>query len=339
MSGQRRVVRLKAYAAGIPSEDCFVETAEPTPALADGQVLVEVLYLGMDPFSRMRIGGDAAKAPQVPLGAVMVARGVGRVSQSRAPDLKPGDIIAGDLGWTDWAVVEGAGLRKVDPALGPVRHALGILGPSGLAAWSALFDRGQAKAGETVLISAAAGAVGSVAAQLAKQKGCRVIGVGGGAAQLAFLRDELKLDGVVDFLSAEPMSAQIRAYAPAGVDLFLDMVGGELYDHAIQTLAIHGRVVLVGTIANYNDAAGAADIGPRSNLTIILKRATVLGFLVADHAARFDEALTELAEGVASGALLAPERILKGLENAPAAFAGLFGAEFIGKQLVQINPE
>jgi NADPH-dependent curcumin reductase CurA len=329
-----QVWRLAAHADGAPGPEHFRLAEEALAEPGEGQVLVRALWLGMDPFPRLRISGDPKRAPQVSIGEVMVGRGVAEVVRSRAPELPEGTVVAGEIGWRDWGVLDGDVLKPVRLGASPVRHALGVLGPSGLAAWCALLERGQAKAGETVLISAAAGAVGSTAAQIARLRGCKVVGVGGSEPQLAFLR-ELGV-AAVDHTSHEPLAAQIGRQAPEGVDLFLDLVAGEVFDAGLAALKPHGRAVLVGTVADYNDPAGQAPQGPRPNLTVILKRLTLKGFLVADHAAKFPQAMAELSGWVASGELKVRERIVEGFENTPQAFAGLFGAEFVGKQLVRV---
>jgi len=332
-----RAFVLKTYVTGAPTPAHFdlieYDLAEP----GEGQVLARTLYLGMDPFPRLCIGGDASRVRQIHIGGVMMGRGVAQVVRSRAPDFAEGDLVVGELGWREWCVVDGSTLAKVNRSLGPIRHALGILGPSGLAAWCATIALGGVAAGEQVLITAAAGAVGSISAQIAKLKGARVIGMASGS-QLAFLSDELKLDLAVEH-QGENAEAAVRAAAPDGINLGLDLVGGRLFDMTLAAAAIGARIVLVGTIADYNDGPDHADLGPRPNYAIIMKRAKVLGFLVADYAHRFDEARADLSQWLAAGDLIVRENVVEGFEQTPAAFAGLFGSSVVGKQLVRVAQE
>lgn len=333
---RRRVLRLAAYAESLPGPEHFQLVEERIPALGEGQVLLRTDWLGMDPFPRLRMSGDASRAPQLPLGSPMIGRGVGQVIASRHAGYAEGAWLTGEIGWQDHVVVDPAVLAPVDLAPGDVRLSLSVLGPTGLAAWCALNITGRAQAGETVLISAAAGGVGSLLTQLALAQGCQVLAIGGGPAQLAYLHDELGLATVLDYTSARSMRDQLQA-AGQPVDLFFDLVGGQIFDAGIEQLALLGRAVLLGTVSDYNRPAGAADVGPRPNLQIILKRCQISGFLLSDHATRFPEALADLSTRVREGKLVARERIVEGLENAPLAFAGLFGAEFIGKQLVHVG--
>ncbi len=336
MSGGGRAFLLTRYAEGPPAPDLFRLAELPAAALGEGEVEVAVQYLSMDPFPRLRISGDAARAPQLPLGSVMIGRGVGVVTRSRYPGLEEGTLVAGELGWREVAVVAGEGLRRIDPTLGPAPLSLGVLGPSGLAAYLALLDLAAAKAGDVVAISAAAGAVGSTAAQIAKLKGCTVVGVAGGPAQIAFLRDQVGVDHAIDYETAPDLGAAVAAAAPKGVDVFLDLVGGPIYDAVLAHLAVHARVALVGTIADYNAAPGAQDLAPRPNYHLILKRARLMGFLVADYAARFPEVSNIMAAWVREGALAPFQSITEGFERTPHAFAALFSSGPVGKQVVKV---
>jgi hypothetical protein len=323
--------QLTAYADGRPGPEHFtwVETAVPQPG--DGQLVVQAHYFGLDPFPRLRMSAAGA-VPPLPLGSVMIGRGVGQVVASRHPGFAVGDFVAGELGWQTFALLDGVGLQKVDPALGPISTSLGVLGPPGLAAYFAT-RQARPQPGETVVITGAAGAVGSLAGQIARLWGCRAVGITDGPVKGSFLRDELGWEGVVDYTAAPDLPNAIHA-ATNGVDVFLDLIGGELHDAVMANLNGRARVVLVGTLANYNE--GGRDVGPRNLLPIILKRAHVSGFLVHDYAAEFPQALAQLAEWLHTGQLIYKETIIEGFENLPAAFAQVFQGEQVGKFLVKV---
>lgn len=323
---------LTAYADGLPGPEHFtlVETAVSPPD--DGQILVEAHFFGLDPFPRLRmIAGGAA--PPLPLGSVMIGRGVGQVIASRHLDFAAGDFVAGELGWQRLARLDGHGLRLVDPALAPISTSLGILGPPGLAAYFAL-RQGEAQAGETVVISGAAGAVGSVAGQLARLQGCRVVGVADGVVKCHYLRQTLGYEAAVDLTAVPDLATAVGEACPHGVDLFLDLVGGALHDAVMAHINNHARIVLVGTLANYNQ--GGQDVGPRQLLTLIMKRAKMSGFLVHDYAAEFPTAYRQLADWLHSGQLVNQETIVEGFENLPVAFGRMFQGEQVGKFLVKV---
>jgi NADPH-dependent curcumin reductase CurA len=329
----RRIV-LRSYPRGVPRPDDFAIESVPAVPLADGQVLVETHWLSMDPLPRVRMDPAAKFPPPLPLGSVVVGRGVGVVLDSRADGYAPGDWVAGELGWQERPVVVAAGLRKVDPAFGPVQTALGVLGPSGITAWCLVHVSAAVRAGETVLVTAAAGSVGSVAVQLAKLAGARVVGVVGGERQAAFVR-ELGADATVDYRSAT-LDADLRAALPTGANVFLDSVGGTLHDTAMLHVADRARIVAFGFISAYNAGSGAQPEYGRI-YELIRRRATLQGFLVADHAARFPEALADLAAHLRDGRLRNAEDVTEGFESTPRAFARLFEGEPVGKQLVKVK--
>jgi NADPH-dependent curcumin reductase CurA len=337
MTRLNRQIHLTAYADGLPGESNFELREAPVRDPQAGEVLVRLAYLSMDPFPRLRMSGNPALAPQLPLGSVMIGRGVGRVVASRHPDFAEGDHVAGELGWQDYALTDGAGLRRVDPALAPISTALGVLGPSGLAGYFSMLRQGQPKAGETVVVAAASGAVGSVAAQIAKMQGARAIGIVGGPVQTRHVLEDLGLDAAVDYKSAVSVSAALGAVAPGGVDVFLDTVGGTIHDAVMDHLNVGARIVLVGTISNYNLGPNEVDTGPRHLYRWITKRVRLSGFLVGDYAGEFAAALADLAQWIRDGRLRYAETIFDGLEKCPAAFAALFTADNVGKMLVHVG--
>lgn len=327
-----RQYRLIAYADGLPGPEHFRLDETPVPEAGPGQILARTMWLSMDPFPRLRMSGDSSRAPQLPLGSTMIGRGVARVLASHHEGFPVGAYVAGELGWQEYYCGDGAGLRPIDPALAPVQTSLGVLGPSGLAAYFATLRQGEPKPGETVVVSAAAGSVGSAACQIALARGAKVVGIVGGPAQAAFLR-ELGVTPV-DYRSGGELAEALAAACPGGVDVFIDTVGGAIHDAVTALLNVHARVVLVGTIANYNLAPGAADLGPRHQLRWIMQRVRISGFLVADYLGEWPQALAELAAWVREGRLRYSETVYEGFEATPRAFAALFGSEGVGKILV-----
>ena len=337
MSGATRCLRLARYAPeGVPEPSCFELSTEAVRQPGEGEVLVEVHWLSMDPFPRLCMRGEASMAPQLPLGAVMMGRGAGRVLRSNHVGFAPGDLVAGEMGWRELACVKAEALRSVDASLGHLEASLGLLGPSGLTAYFTIQHHAQPKAGETVVVSAAAGSVGSTACRLAALAGARVVGIGAGPRQSQYLLDEVGVAAAVDGLDAERLGGAIAAACPRGVDVFLDGVGGVVHDAVMGSLNVGARVVVYGLVSSYGEGAGNADLGPRHLMQIIMKRARITGFLVGDHGAEFAQALKQLAAWLADGKLVASQTVHDGLEAAPHAFAALFGDARPGKQLVRL---
>lgn len=302
-----------------------------------GEVLVRVLVIGFDPAMRGWMEDRKSYVPPVAIGEVMRASGVGQVIASRVPGLAPGDLVQGLLGWQELALVRPAAhpmlaLAKLSPGI-PITWHLGVLGLTGLTAYFGMREIGRPRPGDTVVVSAAAGATGSVAAQIARIAGCRTIGIAGGPAKCAWLRDEARLDGVIDY-KAGPVDGPLRELCPKGIDVYFDNVGGEILDACLARLALRARVVLCGGISGYN--AGEPPPGPRNLMALVIQRARMEGFIVLDWAARFDEARRELAQWVGSGEIRHQEDVQHGFENAPATFLRLFEGKNRGKQLLQI---
>ncbi|MCU0757835.1 MAG: NADP-dependent oxidoreductase [Steroidobacteraceae bacterium] len=331
----QRCILLRAYPRGVPAESDFEHVERPVGEPRNGQVLVETRLLSLDPAPRLRMNAASRDVPPLALGAVVPGRGVGVVLRSCHPDWREGDVVAGELGWQEYPLLDPAGLRRVDPALGPASAALGLLGPSGIAAWCLLRIAAPVRRGETVVVAAAAGAVGSTLVQLARHDGARVVALVASAAQARFVRDELAADAVLD-CNADGFPVTLDAALPAGADLFLDSVGGAVHEAVVERIAVHGRVVAFGYISAYNGDGGA----PREYgriFRLIHRRATLSGFLVGDHAARFPEALRDLAALLRAGSLRNHEQFIDGLARAPAAFAGLFTGDPVGKQLLRVR--
>lgn len=332
MDARSRRIILKRYPQGVPTAADFELTEAPLSEPQAGELLVETHWLSMDPAPRMRMtaGAHGALAP----GGTVIGRGVGVVRESRHPSFSVGDWVAGELGWQEHAVLAPAGLRRVDPSLGAVQHALGVLGPSGIAAWCLVRLAAKVQAGDTVIVSAAAGSVGSVALQLVTIEGARAVGIIGGERQAQFVRDVLGVASLIDYRSTR-LDADLERACPQGANVFLDSVGGSLHEAVMQRIADHARIVAFGYISRYNESSGAAPEYGRI-YQLIRRRATLSGFLIADYAEYFDRALSELSGLVASGRLKYVESVSLGLDSAPAAFARLFDPDPVGKQLVRV---
>jgi len=316
------------------SDFAFGETLVPQPG--EGQVLVRVLYLSFDPTQRGWIEDRPSYLPPVQIGEVMRSGAIGEVIASRRDDVPVGSLVTGLLGWQEFTVCGAATLANVVPAGLPLRQMMGVLGTTGITAYVGMLDIGVPTAGDTVVVSGAAGATGSVAAQVAKIKGCRVIGIAGGPEKCAWLRDECGLDATIDY-KAEDVGARLGALCPDGIDVVFENVGGATLDASLQHLAIGARVALCGAIATYNDVDQADPIHWYMNL--VIKRARIQGFLVLDYLDRFPEAVVQLATWEAEGRIAWRDTVVDGLEKAPEALNMLFRGENKGKLLVQVGPD
>ena len=328
---------LAARPVGELQDSCFRLVEEPVPSIGDGEILVRVLFLSCDPTQRGWIARDTY-LPAVKIGEVVRSGGVGRVVASKNDRYAVGDRVNGLLGWQDYAVLGGKGAfppAKIPPGV-PIPLAMSALGLTGLTAYFGLLEIGRPNAGETVLVSAAAGATGSVVGQIARIKGCRAIGIAGGKEKVDWLLREARFDAAIDYKS-EDVAARVRELCPKGVDVYFDNVGGEQLDVALANLAMRARVVLCGAIAQYN--ATEAPPGPKNYLNLLIKRGRMEGFIVSDFLARADAtaaAVAELGGWVKDGAIVSRVDVEEGLENAPRALRRLFSGENRGKQLVKI---
>ena len=335
MDGVSREIRLVARPRGFPDEDLFEVAEAPIPDPADGQVLIRNAYFSVDPYMRPRMNDVRSYVAPFTLGEAMTGGAVGRVVASRNSRYAEGDWVLHQLGWREWALSDGAALRRLDPNAGPVSTSLGVLGMPGFTAWYGIFALGRPQEGETVLVSGAAGAVGSAAGQMAALAGCRVIGSAGSEEKLAWLR-ELGFDTAFNYREQKAREA-LAELAPDGIDIYFDNVGGDHLEAAIGSLRTHGRVVACGSISRYNDAEPAA--GPRNMFMVVTKRIRIEGFIITDHYGRFGEFAAEAAEWVRDGRLRYRETVVDGIENAPKAFLGLLRGENIGKMLVKVGPD
>ena len=329
----RRVVLMRRP-PGEPAETDFKVEEVPMPEPRHGEVLVKVVYLSLDPYMRGRMRDAASYSAPVAIGGVMTGGVVGEVAASQNPAFKAGDTVEGSLGWQEYAVAAGPALRKVDPSLAPISTANGVLGMPGMTAYFGLLDVGQPKAGETIVVSAASGAVGQLVGQIGKISGCRVVGIAGGPKKCAFVKDELGFDACLDYKAEKDLDAALKAACPNGIDVYFDNVGGEISDAVFRALNFFARVALCGSISQYNAASTA--MGPRLLGTFVGKRVTMRGFIVSDFINRWPPALRQMGEWVKSGKLKYREDIVQGIDKAPRAFIGMLRGENFGKMLVRM---
>ena len=334
MEGVSREIRLVARPTGFPDEELFEVAEAPIPDPADGQILIRNAYFSVDPYMRPRMNDVRSYVAPFTLGEAMTGGAVGRVVASRNERLAEGDWVLHQLGWREWALSDGSGLRKVDPSLAPVSTALGVLGMPGFTAYYGLFHIGQPEPGDTVFVSGAAGAVGSAAGQMAKIAGCRVIGSAGSPEKIAWIR-ELGCDGAFDYHDT-PVGSALRELAPDGIDVYFDNVGGDHLEAAIGAMRNHGRVVACGSISRYNDVEPTP--GPRNMFMVVTKRLLLQGYIISDHYEHFPAFIEKATEWVREGRLAYRETVIEGIENAPNAFVGLLRGENLGKMLVQVGP-
>jgi NADPH-dependent curcumin reductase CurA len=330
-----RQITLAARPTGFPKPSDFRLVEVPVPSPGDNEFLIQAIYLSVDPYMRGRMSDADSYAAPIRLGDVIVGESVGRVLESNHPKFPPGSFVSGMFGWQEYAVSNGQGVRRIDPELAPISTALHVLGMPGLTAYFGLFDVCRPQAGETVVVSAAAGAVGSIVGQLAKLTGCRTVGVAGSDKKIDYLTGELAFDAGLNYKTAENLLAAYKDRCPEGIDVYFDNVGGPVTDAVFPCLNLHARVAVCGQISQYNVAQ--TELGPRLFWHLIVKRATVKGFLVMDYAPRFREAMTQLTDWFLAGKLKYRERIAQGIENAPVAFMEMMQGANIGKQLVQLS--
>ena len=319
---------------GLPQPANFVADTVPVRPPIEGEVLLETIFLSIDPAMRAWMSEDSGAHSSVPLGEVMRGGGIARVLQSRSADFQPGEHVQARLGWQTHPTLPAKYVQKADAARGDARAWIGVLGLSAVTAYFGMRDVGALKPAEHVLVSAAAGGVGQIAAQIARIEACRVAGIAGGAAKCAFLSDQLRLDGVVDYKAENDLAAAIGRACPDGIDLYFDNVGGPTLDAALLHLRPGARVVLCGRISQ---VAAAAPYGMRNLGMILTRRARMQGFQVFRYHDRYEEARAWLAARHREGALKQLLHVLDGLDKAPAALGMLFRGENVGKLVVQVG--
>ena len=320
---------------GMVSEENFRLEEEELRELEGGEILLKTLYLSVDPYMRGRMSDRKSYADPVGIGEVMTGEIVTRVEQSKNEKYQAGDIVAARLGWQKYAISDEEGLRRIDIGAAPLSTALHVLGMPGETAYFGLLDVCKAKEGDTVVVSGAAGAVGSVVGQIAKIKGCRAVGIAGSDEKLKWITEELGFDAGINYKTSEHLVKDLAQHCPDGINCYFDNVGGPVTDAVFPLLALNSHIAICGQISMYN--AAKAEQGPRFLWNLIPTRATIQGFLVFDFYDRFPEAMKDLTEWVVSGKIKYKENVIEGLENAPKAFIGLFHGENTGKQLVHVS--
>jgi NADPH-dependent curcumin reductase CurA len=324
---------LAARPVGMPKGSDWTYTEEPIAEPKEGELLVQVLYISLDPAMRVWMNEGRSYLPPVEIGEVMRALGVGIVTASRDSRFAVGDYVSGMFGVQEFALIAGQGVTKVDTRVAPLPKHLSVLGMTGMTAYFGLLDTGQPKPGETVVVSAAAGAVGTVVGQIAKIKNCRVVGIAGGAEKCRYIVQELGFDAAIDYKAA-PVPGFLRRYCPNGIDIYFDNVGGAMLDAALAHLARGARIVICGAISQYNSTGPIT--GPRNYLSLLTNRATMKGVLVLDYVDRYAQAGAEMAAWMAAGKLKSREDIVEGLATFPETLLKLFKSENSGKLMLKV---
>jgi NADPH:quinone reductase len=331
---QNKEIRLASRPTGMPTLENFqfVDTDVPKPA--DGEVLARLMYISVDPYLRGRMRDRKSYVPPFEVGQVIQSGAVGEVVESKSPNFQTGDVVTGMFGWRQYDVAKADGLMRVIPGVSP-STALGVLGMPGLTAYFGLLDIGQPKQGETVVVSGAAGAVGMTVCQVAKIKGCRVVGIAGGDEKNEYLRRELGVDATINYKTAGNMIQALSEACPKGIDVYFDNVGGDVSDAVMPLLAKGARIVICGQISMYNSTEPPTGLRPQPFL--LVNSASMKGFIITQYQSRFAEGVKQLAEWFISGKLKHAETIVEGFENTPQAFIGLFSGDNLGKQVVKVG--
>ncbi|MDX6611053.1 MAG: NADPH:quinone reductase [Blastocatellia bacterium] len=337
---QNKEIRLASRPTGIPTDDNFQITETAVPPLDEGEVLVRTLYISVDPYLRGRMREGRSYVAPFEVDQVIESGAIGSVVESRDPKFQKGDIVSGMFGWRLYNVVPAAGLMKVLPGI-PITTALGVLGMPGLTAYFGLLDIGDPKAGETVVVSGAAGAVGMTVCQIAKIKGCRAVGIAGSEEKNRYLQEELGVDVTINYKQTRgseggptTMVQALKDACPKGIDVYFDNVGGEISDAVMPLLNKGARISICGQISIYN--LDRPDLGPRPQPYLLVNSALMRGFIITDYAPRFGEGIKQMAQWLAEGKLKYAESIVEGFENTPRAFIGLFSGDNLGKQIVKV---
>ena len=331
-----RQIQLSARPANYPKESDFDLVESPVPEPREGEVLVQALWLSLDPYQRGRMRASQPYATPKELGQVIGGGGVGKSVRSRTPAFTVGEVVEGPLGWQEFAVSDGNNLRRVDQSLGPLSTALGILGMPGMTAYFGFLEIGQPRPGDTVVVSAASGAVGQVVGQISKIMGCRTVGIAGTAEKVEYLKSDLGFDAGINY-KTENVDAALAKVCPLGVDVYFDNVGGVITDAVFDHLNVGARISICGSISQYNQ--DEPEPGPRKMGLLVGKQARAQGFLVGQFRNQHDEGRQRIAGWIKEGRIKYREDVVEGLENAPVAFIGLMKGENFGKLLVKISEE
>ncbi|TWR24982.1 NADP-dependent oxidoreductase [Mucilaginibacter achroorhodeus] len=329
---ENHLIRLINLPAGKPKVTDFSLEYEQLPSIADGELLLKTLYISVDPYLRAKMSGG--HQPPLNAGDVMYSRAIAEIVESRNQNFKKSDHVIGFLEWKDYVISNGNGLSKITKDATSLSVYLGVLGSTGLSAYFALRDIGKPKAGETMVVSGAAGAVGSIAGQIGKQLGCRVVGVVGSDEKASFIKNKLGFDEAINYRSTNNIQKAVNSLCPNGVDVYFDNVGGIISDGVIINMNDYGRVVVCGSIASYNDTE--VDLGPRLLPLIVYKKLLVQGFLIADYTKEFAKGISSLQTWLNEDKIHYAETILEGLNRLPEAFVGLFDGKNEGKMVVKV---
>jgi NADPH-dependent curcumin reductase CurA len=338
MAQAKRIV-LASRPVGEPKPSDFRTEEVPVPTPGDGEVLLRTIWLSLDPYMRGRMNDGPSYAAPVPIGGVMEAGTVNEVIASKNSGFAIGDIVLGRAGWQTHALSDGKGLVKIDRRLAPISTAIGVLGMPGMTAYTGLLDIGQPQAGETVVVAAASGAVGSAVGQIAKIKGARAVGIAGGKDKCDFVKQELGFDECLDHRDPD-LAAKLKAACPKGIDVYFENVGGEVFEAVFPLLNAFARIPVCGLIAHYNDTEAKAPKWASALMrNVLTKRLTIRGFIVSDFAARHADFLRDMSGWLREGKVKHREFITEGLDSAPEAFMGLLKGANFGKQLVRVGPD
>jgi len=332
-----REIRLAHRPVGLPRETDFVLAETRIPELGDKEVLVRNIYMSVDPYMRGRMNDGPSYLPPFQLGEPLAGACVGQVVESRNPTFQGGDCVSSARGWREYFLSDGSDLVKIDPRLAPIQAYLGPLGMPGMTAYVGLLQIGQPKVGETVFVSAASGAVGSIACQIAKIKGCRVIGSAGSEEKVAWLLNDAGIDVAFNYKKTEDLMVAVKKHCPKGIDVYFENVGGRHLEAALEHMNLSGRVVMCGMISQYN--ATEAQPGPCNLFHVTTKRLTIRGFIVSDHLEWRPQFLGKMRQWIGEGRIKWKETIAAGIEKAPQSFLSLFRGENFGKMLVKIGPD
>lgn len=336
MTDVNRVITLAAHPEGMPKESDFNLIEEAVPDLEDGQILIRTKWLSVDPYMRGRMSGVRTYVDPFEIGKVIQGGSVGEIVTSKHPNFNFGEVVHGMWGWQDYYVSDGSDVQKLDPNLAPVQTALYVLGMPGMTAYFGLLDICDPQPGETVFVSGAAGAVGSLVGQIAKIRGCRAVGSAGTDEKVRFLTEECGYDAAFNYKTEKDYLAKINELCPKGVDCYFDNVGGAMTDAVFANLAQFGRVSLCGVISQYN--LEEPEMGPRSTYSMLLiRQAKAQGFIVTQFQNRFPEGIKQMAQWLKEGKLMYREDVMEGLENTPMAFISMLQGKNVGKQLVKVD--
>jgi len=339
MQTNRKVV-LAARPVGEPTPADFSLETEAVPTPGDGEILCRTIYLSLDPYMRGRMSDAKSYSEPVGIGEVMVGGTVSEVVASNNPKYTAGDIVSGYGGWQEYSISDGTGLNKIDPSVAPISTALGVLGMPGMTAYTGLMNIGQPKAGETVVVAAASGAVGSVVGQIAKLNGCRAVGIAGSPEKCRYVVEELGFDACVSHYD-DDFPAQLKAACPDGIDVYFENVGGKVFTAVSKLLNTFARIPVCGLIANYNltELPAGPDMTPLLQRQILTHRLTLRGFIVWDFADQAKEFIATVGAWVKEGKIKYREDIVDGLENAPEAFIGLLNGRNFGKLIIRVSAD